>query len=96
MLDVIGGNDNGSPSPGVENSFEVRQLNNIEPRDVGGGHAIDNNHRDVAVINSIGNDEFINNQCGTGPDIIVGDQMGMVDIVSALNSEPHDVAMLQQ
>ena len=44
--DVVGDNDNGSPSPGGDNGFEVRQLNNIEPRDVasvgnvGGGHAI--------------------------------------------------------
>jgi hypothetical protein len=44
--DIVGDNDNGSPSPGGENSFEVGQLNNIELRDVAavenvsGGHAI--------------------------------------------------------
>ncbi len=102
MGDVVDDNDNGSPSPGGDNGFEVRQLNNIEPRDVasvgnvGGGHAINNNHCDVAVVNNVGNDEFVNNSCATGPDINVGDQMGVVDIVAALNSDPHDVAILQQ
>jgi hypothetical protein len=47
-------------------------------------------------MKNVGNTEFINNSCGTGPDINVGDQMGMVDIVAALNSEPCDVAILQQ
>ncbi len=51
---------------------------------------------DVAVMNNVGNTEFINNSCGTGPDINVGDQMGVVDIVAALNSDPRDVAILQQ
>ena len=79
MLDVIGGNDNGSPSPGGDDGFEAGRINNIEPLDVaavgnvGGGHAINNNHRDVAVMNNVGNTEFINNSCGTGPDINVGD-----------------------
>jgi hypothetical protein len=77
--DVIGDNDNRSPSPGVDNSFEVRQPNNIELREfaavgnVGGGHAINNNHCDVAVMKNIGKNEFINDGCGTGPDIKVGD-----------------------
>jgi hypothetical protein len=50
----------------------------IEPRDVasvgniGGGHAINNNRRDVAVVNNVGNTEFTNDSCGTGPDINVG------------------------
>jgi hypothetical protein len=57
---------------------------------------INNNHRDVAVVNNVGNTEFINNSCGTGPDINVGDRMGMADILAALNSEPRDVAILQQ
>jgi len=58
--DIVGDNDNGSPSPGGDNSFEVGQLNNIEPCDVaavgnvGGGHAINNNHCDVAVVNNVG------------------------------------------
>jgi hypothetical protein len=58
--DVVGDNDNESPSPGGNNGFEVRQLNNIEPRDVaavgnvGGGHAINNNHCDVSVVNNVG------------------------------------------
>jgi hypothetical protein len=30
--DVVGDNDNGSPSPGGDNGFEIRWLNNIEPR----------------------------------------------------------------
>jgi hypothetical protein len=100
--DVVGDNDNGSPSPGGDKGFEVGRLNNIEPREfaavgnVGGGHAINNNHFDVAVVNNVGNTGFINNSCGTGPDINVGDRMGVVDIVAALNSDPHDVAILQQ
>ncbi len=99
---IIGDNDNGSLSPGVDNGFEVWQLNNIEPREfaavgnVGGGHAINNNHFDVDVVNNVGNTEFINNSCGTGPDINVGDWMGVVDVVAALNSDPRDVAILQQ
>ncbi len=100
--DAIGDNGNCSPSPGGDNGFEVGQLNNIEPRDVaavgndGGGHAVNNNHCDVAVMNNVGNNEFVNNSCATGPDINIGDQMGMVDIVAALNSDPCDVAILQQ
>ncbi len=62
----------------------------------GGGHGINNNHRDVAVVNNVGNTEFINVSCGTGPDINVGNQTGVVDVIAALNSEPHDVAILQQ
>jgi hypothetical protein len=101
--DVVGDNDNGSPSPSVDNGFEVGRLNNIEPREfaavgnVGGGHSINYNHFDVAVVNNVGNTEFINDSCATaGSDINVGNKMGMVDIVAALNSDPHDVAILQQ
>jgi hypothetical protein len=53
--DVIGDNDNGSPSPGGDNSFEVGRLNNIEPHgfaavgNFGGGLAINNNHFDVVL-----------------------------------------------
>jgi hypothetical protein len=87
--DVVGDNDDGSPSLGGDNSFEVGRLNNIELRDVaivgkaGGGHGINNNHCDVAVVNNVGITEFINESCGTGPDINVGDRMGVVDIVAA-------------
>jgi hypothetical protein len=97
--DVVGGNDNGSPSPGVDNGFEVGQLNNIEPLEfaavgnVRGGHSINNNHFDVAVVNNVGSNEFMNDSCATGPDINIGDQMGMVDVVAALNSDPCDVVM---
>ncbi len=69
MGDIVGDNGNGSPSPGVDNGFEVGRLNNIEPRefaavgDVGGGHAINNNHFDVAVMNNVGHTEFINDSC---------------------------------
>jgi hypothetical protein len=83
-----------------DNGFEVGQLNNIEPRNVaavrnvGGGHAINNNHCDVAVVNNIGNNEFVNNSCATGPDINIGYQMGVVDVVAVLNSDLHDVAIL--
>jgi hypothetical protein len=79
MEDGIGDNDNGSPSPGGDNGFEARQLNNIKPHDVaavgnvGGGHAINNNHCDVAVMNNVSNIEFVNDSCATGPDINVGD-----------------------
>jgi hypothetical protein len=54
VVDLIGDNDNSLLSPGGDDGFEVRQINNIEPRDVaavgnvGGGHAIINNHCDVA------------------------------------------------
>jgi hypothetical protein len=100
--DIVGDDDNGSPSPGGEHSFEVKRFNNIEPCDVaavgnvGGGHAINNNHCNEAVMNNVVNTEFINNSCGTGPDINIGDQMSVVNIVAALNSEPCDVAILQQ
>jgi hypothetical protein len=79
MGDVVGDNDNGSPSPGVDNGFAVERLNTIEPREfaavgnVGGGHGINNNHFIVAVVNNVGYTEFINDSCGTGPDINVGD-----------------------
>ncbi len=79
MGDVVGDNDNDSPSPGGDNGFEGGRLNNIEPRDVAavgnvdGGHAVNNNHCDVAVMNNVGNNEFVNNSCATGPDINVGD-----------------------
>jgi hypothetical protein len=59
VVDVVGDNDNGSPSPGEDNGFEVRRINNIEPRDVsavgnvGGDHAINNNNRDVAVVKTL-------------------------------------------
>ncbi len=102
MVDVVSDNDNGSPSPSGDVGFEVKQINKVEPRDVdpvgniGGDHAINNNHHDVAVVNNVGNTEFINNSCGTGPDISVGNQTSMVDVVAAINSEPHDVAILQQ
>jgi hypothetical protein len=83
-------------------ALKLDSLTNIEPCDVaavgnvGGGHVINNNHCDVAVMNNVGNDEFINNSCATGPDINVGDQMGVVDVVAALNRDPCDVAILQQ
>jgi hypothetical protein len=102
VVDIVDDNDIGSPSPGGDDDSEVRRLNNIEPCDiaavgnVGGGHAINNIHRDVAVVNNVGNTEFVNNSCGTGPNINVGNQMGVVDIVAVLNSEPNDVAILQQ
>ncbi len=38
----------------------------------------------------------INDSCGTGPDINIGNQTGVVDVVAAINSEPCDVAILQQ
>ncbi len=102
MGGVVGDDDNGSPSPSGYNGFEVGQLNNIEPRDVaavgnfGGGNAINNNHCDVAVVNNVGNNDFVNDSCATEPDINVGDQMGVMDVVVALNSDPRDVAILQQ
>ncbi len=93
VVDVVGDNYNGSPSSGGDNGFLVGRLNSIEPRDVaavgnvGGGHAINNNHRDVAAVNNVGNTEFINDSCGIGPDINVGNRMGIVDVVAALNSK---------
>ncbi len=77
--DVVGDIDNGSPSPGLDNGFEIGRLNNIELREfaavgnVGGGHLINNNHFDVAVVNNVSNNEIIHDCCGTGPDINVGD-----------------------
>ncbi len=98
---VVGDIDNGSLSPGLDNSFEIGRLYNIEPREfaavgnIGGGYTISNNHFDVTAVNNVGNNEIILNSCGTGPDISVGDQIGMVDVVAALNNDPHDVAILQ-
>jgi hypothetical protein len=80
----------------------LAQHDNIEPHEfaavgnVGGGHSINNYHFDVAVVNNVGNNEIIHDSCGTGPDINVGDQIGMVDVVAALNSDPRDVAISQQ
>jgi hypothetical protein len=79
MGDVVSDIDNGSLSPGVDNGFEVGRLNNIEPREfaavrnIGGGHAINNNYFNVAVVNNGGNTEFLNDSCGTGPDINIAD-----------------------
>jgi hypothetical protein len=56
MGEVVVDNDNGSLSPGGDNGFDVGWLNNIEPREfaavgnVGGAHAINNNHFDVAFV----------------------------------------------
>jgi hypothetical protein len=47
-------------------------------------------------VNNVGNNEVLHDSCGTGPDINVGDQIGVVDVVTALNSDPSDVAILQQ
>jgi hypothetical protein len=102
MGDIVGDIDNGSPSPGLDNGFEIGRLNNIEPREfaavgnVGGGHWINNNHCDVAVVNNVGNNEIIHDSCGTGPDINIGYQIGMVDVIAVLNSDSRDVAILQQ
>jgi hypothetical protein len=64
------------------NSRDVAFVNNVgDTENVGGGHAINNNHCDVAVVNNVGNTEFINDSCGTGPDINAGDQMGMVTLL---------------
>ncbi len=92
VVDVIGDNDNGSLSPGGDDGFEVGHINNIAPRDVaavrnvGGGHAINNNHHDMAVMNNVGNTEFVNDSCGTGPDINIGNRTGVLDVVAAINS----------
>jgi hypothetical protein len=50
----------------------------------------------VAVVNNVGNNKIIHDSCGTGPDINFGDQIGVVDVIAALNSCQHDVAILQQ
>jgi len=47
-------------------------------------------------MNNVGNNDIIHDSCGTGPDINVGDQMGVVNVVAALNSDLCDVAILQQ
>ncbi len=47
-------------------------------------------------MNNVGNNEIIHNSCGTGPDINIGDQNGVVDVIVALNTDPRDVAILQQ
>ncbi len=79
MGDVIGDIDNGSPSPGLDNGFEIGWLNNIEPREFaavgngGGGHLINNNQFDVAAVNNVCNNDILHDSCGTGPDINVGD-----------------------
>jgi hypothetical protein len=86
--DIVGDIDNGSPSPGLDNGFEIGRLNNIEPREfaavgnAGDGHLINNNHFDVAVVNNVSNNEIIHNSCGTRPDINIGDQIGVVDVIA--------------
>jgi hypothetical protein len=50
----------------------------------------------VAVVNNVVNNEILQASYGTGPDINVGDQIGVVDVVAALNSDPRDVAILLQ
>ncbi len=48
-------------------------------------------------MNNVGNNEIINDSCGTEPDINNGDPMGVVDVVAALNkSDLRDLAILQQ
>jgi hypothetical protein len=100
--DIVNDIYNGSSSPGLDNGFEIGRLNNIEPCEfaaignVAGGHSLNINHFDVAVMSNVGNNEIIHDSCGTGPDINVGDQIGVGDVVAALNSDPHDVAILQQ
>ncbi len=87
MVDIVGDNDNGSPSPSDDNGFKVRQINYIEPREVsavgniGGDHAINNNNHDVAVVTNVGDTEIIHGSCGTGPDINVENWLGVVDAV---------------
>ncbi len=63
---------------------------------VGSGHLINNNHFDVAVVNNVGNSDIIHHSCGTGPDINVGDRIGVMDVVAASISDPREVAILQQ
>ncbi len=46
--------------------------------------------------NVLGNNEIIHDSCGTRPDININDKIGVVDVVAALNSDPRDVAILQQ
>ncbi len=102
MGNIVGDIDNSSLSPSLDNGFKIGRLNNIEPREfavvgnVGGGHSINNNHFDVAVVNNVGNNDIIHDSCGTRPDINVGNQIGVMDVVAALNSDPRDVAILQQ
>ncbi len=50
----------------------------------------------MAAVNNVGNNDIIHDSCGTGPDINIGDRIGMVDVVAALKSDPRDVAILQQ
>jgi hypothetical protein len=86
--DVVGDIDNCSLSPGLDNGFEIKWLNNIELREfaaignVGGGHSINNNHFDVTVMNNVSNNEIIHDSCGTEPDINVGDRIGVVDVIN--------------
>ncbi len=47
-------------------------------------------------MNNVGNNEFMNDSCVTGLGINIGDWMGVVNVVAALNSDPRDVAILQQ
>jgi hypothetical protein len=99
---VVGDIDNGSPSLGLDDGFEIGRHNNIEPCEfaavgnVGGGHSINNNHFDVAVMNNFGKNEIMHNTCSTGHDINIGDHIGVVDDVASLNSDLRDVAILQQ
>jgi hypothetical protein len=63
-----------------------------EPRDVsavgnvGGDHAINNNNHCVALVNNIGDTEVIHDSCGTGPDVHVDNQLGMVEVVGDIDN----------
>jgi hypothetical protein len=79
VVNVVGDIDNGSPSSGLDNGFEIGWPNHVEPHEfaaignVGGGHLINNNPFYLAAMNNVRNNEIIHNSCGTGLDINVGD-----------------------
>ncbi len=60
---------------------------NNEPRDISalgnlcGDHAINNNNRDVAFVNNVGDTEIIHDSYGTGPDVHVDNRLGVGDVV---------------
>ncbi len=78
----------GQENDAAESLASIRyNSSNKEPCDVsavgnvGGDHAINNNNRDVAVMNNVGDTEIIHESCGTGPDAHIDNRSGVGDIV---------------
>ncbi len=63
---------------------EVSAIGNVD-----GDHAINNNNRDVALVNNIGVTEIIFNSCGTGPDVSISRAWGrLLMILTMVHRHP--------